>query len=137
MGNVLAAPDSLAVRLLDHCRVVEAARLLNVRGLQVGSHITHSAPRERQHPPMTLWKHAEGEIRLPAGQSLLRVLFSVVIVVIVMSCRLIAVFLRRRSMLRCSGPLSVTTFELSGGLSRALADPWRSTKHRDRSLSSV
>ncbi len=38
MGYVLAVPDSPAVRLLDHRRVVEAPRLLNVRRLQVVSH---------------------------------------------------------------------------------------------------
>ena len=38
VSDVFAAPDPLAVRLLDHCRVVEAPRLLNVGRLQVGSH---------------------------------------------------------------------------------------------------
>jgi len=38
MRDVLAVPDSLAVRVLDHCGEVEAPRLLNVRRLQVGSH---------------------------------------------------------------------------------------------------
>ncbi len=38
VGYVLAVPDSPAVRLLDHRRVVEAPRLLNVRRLQVVSH---------------------------------------------------------------------------------------------------
>ena len=45
--NVLAAPDSQTVCLLDHSSEVEAPRLLNVRRLQGGSHVTHSAPRER------------------------------------------------------------------------------------------
>src|SRR5712692_2653167 len=47
VSDVLAAPDFLAVPVLDHCRVVGAPRLLNVSRLQVGSHVTHSAPRER------------------------------------------------------------------------------------------
>jgi hypothetical protein len=55
VGDVLAAPDSLAIRLLNHCRVVEATRLLNVRRLQVGS-----------HEPILLY--AQGS-RTPAGQS--------------------------------------------------------------------
>jgi hypothetical protein len=38
MGDVLAVPDSLAVRLLDHGGVVEATLLLNARRLQVESH---------------------------------------------------------------------------------------------------
>src|SRR6266849_7256634 len=46
VGYVLAVPDSPAVRLLDHRRVVEAPRLLNVRRLQVVSHnhVLLSAP---------------------------------------------------------------------------------------------
>ena len=63
VGDVLAIPDSLAVRLLDHRCVVEAPRLLNVRRLQVRSHITHSAPRERNRPPMTDREHADCTIR--------------------------------------------------------------------------
>jgi len=38
VGDVLAVPDSLAVRPPDDRGVVEASRLLNVRRLQVGSH---------------------------------------------------------------------------------------------------
>ncbi len=60
MGDVLATPDSLAVRLLEDCRVVEAPRLLNVRRLQVGSHIIHSAPRERNSRTMTVWFDLSG-----------------------------------------------------------------------------
>jgi hypothetical protein len=66
VGDVLATPDCLAVLLLNHCRVVGASRLLNVGRLQVGSHIPHSAPREKNRPPTTVWKPAEREIRLPA-----------------------------------------------------------------------
>ena len=49
MGYVLAVPDSPAVRLLDHRRVVEAPRLLNVRRLQVLSHnhILLSSPKKQ------------------------------------------------------------------------------------------
>lgn len=72
VGDVLATPDSLAVRLLDHCRVVEASRQLNVGRFQFGSHTTHSAPRERNRPPMTVWKRAEREICLSEGAVLLR-----------------------------------------------------------------
>src|SRR5713101_8005346 len=67
MGDVLAVPDSLAVRLLDDSRVVEAPRLSNVRRLQVGSHnhpILLSAQRGR--PAMTHWKYAVRDRRVQA-----------------------------------------------------------------------
>lgn len=54
MRDVLAVPDFLAVRLLDHSGVVEAPRLLNVRRVQVGSHKPILLQAQRGRPPMTL-----------------------------------------------------------------------------------
>ncbi len=64
MGYVLAVPDSPAVLLLDHRRVVEAPRLLNVRRLQVVSHNHILLSGQRNRPPMTLCKHAARDRRL-------------------------------------------------------------------------
>ena len=70
VGDVLAAPDSLAVRPLDDCREIEAPRLLNVRRLEVGSHIIHSAPRERNRPPKTGLETCQREIASRLGRAL-------------------------------------------------------------------
>jgi hypothetical protein len=51
VGDVLAVPDPLAVRLLNHCRVVEAPRLLNVGRFQVGSHEPILLSARRSRPP--------------------------------------------------------------------------------------
>ncbi len=69
MGYVLAVPDSLAVRLLDHRRVVEAPRLLNIRRLQVVSHNHILLSAQRSRPPMTLCKHAARDMRIPTVHS--------------------------------------------------------------------
>jgi hypothetical protein len=69
VGYVLAVPDSPAVRLLDHRRVVEAPRLLNVRRLQVVSHNHILLSAQRSRPPMTLCKHAARDRRIPTVHS--------------------------------------------------------------------
>ena len=50
---MLAVPDTLAVRLLDDRRVVEAPCLLNVRRLQVETHNPILLSAQRSRPPTT------------------------------------------------------------------------------------